>query len=208
MNALDLYMLTTSKEFEEDKDEYDEFIEALNNWVYKQDCNTHCRNIIKKMIKEKKQIIVYRGHNSSPFIRTNVPWFSTSKNKEIVKKEFSRENCCVFKIHIQIDVPTLDVYKYLRKGKLGDEDEIIVSGGGTFYDSEEMNKPGFKDIGNGEFETWYTFVNPVKIAEEITIERILDIIPKDEWDFIDSPDDIIMDIPYTLKETVFKHVKG
>lgn len=204
MNAYDLVQLSSNEQFEIDKRKQLEFMDALHKWVYESTCDDKCRQIIKNNIRDKQEITVYRGHGSEPdFINSNVHWFTTSKSKDVAKREFANAECCLFTIHVQIDVPILDVYKYIPKTKFGYEDEVIVAGGGVFYNSEKMNTIGFKNLGNGEYETWYTFLNPKKID----IDRILAIIPKEEYEFIDSPDDIIMDIPHEMKEKLFRIIK-
>lgn len=131
--------------------------------------------------------------------------------KKVAQDEFSSGGCCVFKIHVQIDVPSLEVYSYISRGKFSDEEEILVMGGGMFYNSKEMDTVGFNDLGNGFFETWYTFVHPKKVLDnidniDISIERILNQIPTDEYEFINSPDDIIIDAPIDIKTIVFNEI--
>lgn len=176
---------------------------ALKSYVNQHECNNACMIIISNNIHEKRQMTVYRGHSEdAPTINTNVLWFSTSKSKDIAKKEFSDKNCCIFKIHLDSDVPSLDIKDYIT-GKYGYEKEVIVKGGGTFYKSIKYDIQGFKEIIPGEYETWYSFRTN---NNEFNVERILKIIPEEEYDFITSPADITMDISDNLKVAVFDEI--
>lgn len=214
MNAYDLHNMLSTSENNEDFEKQYEFQQALKKYVEEFECNAECSEIIRKNIKNTihSELIVYRGHGKSDQIRSNVGWFSTSKSKKVAKEEFSGKECCVFTIHVLENVPILDVYNHIPKGRVGHEDEILVLGGGTFYTSRDLDTVGFTALGNGEFETWYnleqsnSFAPPLVKPDVLTVSRVLEIIPKDEYDFIDSPDDITMDIPDSLKQQVFERI--
>ncbi|MEX0598597.1 MAG: hypothetical protein WD512_19095 [Candidatus Paceibacterota bacterium] len=181
------------------------FKKALLDYVDKHECNPDCIEIIRKHLKHKQEMIVYRGHSSdSPQINANVPWLSTSKSKKIARELFSGGECCLFIIHLDNTVPTLDVNSFVD-GRNSHEMELIVMGGGTFYKTSDYDEPGFLKLNNSEYETWYSFKMPTE-KPEITLERILERIPEEEYDFIDSPEDIILDISNTLKSIVFKEI--
>jgi len=97
------------------------------DYVNKHECSPSCVEIIRKNLKTKKQgMIVYRGHSpDAPTINANVPWFSTSKSKKIAKEQFSGEECCLFIIHIDDTVATIDVNSYVS-ARNEQEMEIIV----------------------------------------------------------------------------------
>lgn len=166
----------------------------LKQYVHEDECDKICRTVIRRVIQQlpPQSITVYRGHRSSREIRPT-DWFSTSKSKRIAKEDFSSGQCCIFKIHL-VNVPILDVYQYIPRGRVGDEDEIIVLGGGTFYKDSAMRNSGFKDLGHGEFETWYTMTPPPPSASVVPSRSVnLDQIVKDlkEFnEFIDSEADI------------------
>jgi hypothetical protein len=162
------------------------FEKALIDYVDKHECNQDCIAIIRKHLKNKQEMIVYRGHSSdSPIINANVPWFSTSKSKKIARELFSGQECCLFIIHIDNTVSTLDVNSSIS-ARYPHEMELIVMGGGTFYKTSDYDEPGFTKLNNSEYETWYSFKQPIE-KPELTLERILKRIPEEEYDFIDAP---------------------
>jgi hypothetical protein len=122
-------------------------------------CRDDCKQRIQNFLKTQppQTMTVYRGQKNSQIIKTDgYPWFSTSLRKDLAKQRFANEEkpCCLFTIHL-VNVPTIDVNKFIRH-RLDDEQEHIVLGGGRFYKDEACTIPGFKTIGEGEFETWYT----------------------------------------------------
>ena len=158
----------------------------------------------KKMIEIfcKKQppqtLTLYRGHMNSTEIRKNL-WYSTTNSKRVAKEEFAGKTCCVFTIHA-VDVPILDVNKHV-KGKIGkyaEEQEYILLGGGTFYKDKLMTEPGFSNVGDGEYECWYTFNKKTRmkktppLREQALIQSFVDQISEEEYDLIDSPSDIFI----------------
>ena len=187
--------------------------QALINYVTNQEYAAN-KKIIERFCKKQpsQTITLYRGHMKSTEIRKNI-WFSTSKSKSVAKDEFSGKDCCVFTIHI-IDVPILDVNKHVggKIGKYAEEEEAIVLGGGTFYKNKYLTEPGFNDIGNGEFVCWYTIPQKTKKkgvnnGQEI-IKSFFDQIPEEEYDFIDSPSDIVIrGITESQRKQVFEEIE-
>jgi len=57
-------------------------------------------------------------------------------------------------------------------------------GGGTFYKNKSLTDEGFIKINDGLYECWYTFKD---------LNKFVSKIPQEEYEFIDSPDDIILD---------------
>lgn len=152
---------------------------------------------------------VYRGQDSEPTInRLGIRGFlSTTKNKAIAVKEFSKGGCCVFTIHVESDVPSLDVYKFIDKGSMGHEEEVLLPEGGYFYSDSTLKTQGFRKV-SGEYETWYTMKAP---PPELTLEAALARIPEDEYDMIETPDDIYMGatpISNELRNAIFQRIKG
>lgn len=115
-----------------------------------------------------------------------------------------------------------------------EENEYIVLGGGTFYKDATMKEKGFTQIGNGKYECWYSLINRESVAKKskksfsirksrysqkmsvkklhsapavipsTNIERALAAIDKDEYDLIDTIEDIDAslqgNIPLTSRE--------
>lgn len=154
---------------------------SLTDECYK---NPACKPTIQKLIQQygvKKNIKLFRGQHIDTNIDEeserpdpkkiltgdNYPWFSTSLNEKgahtFLDWEWYDSNpCCLFTIHVR-DVPILDI-NHVRDLKFShkNESEILVLGGGTFYQDEACTIPGFKTIGANErqgdsqFECWYT----------------------------------------------------
>lgn len=153
-------------------------------------------------LQSPKTMTLYRGHDETPTIRS-AKWFSVTKSKETAKNEFAGKECCVFTIHI-INVPMIDINSYIRSKIRGykEEEEYIVLGGGNFYKDSSLSETGFNDIGNGEFECYYTLTSPEydtiisspeeKKATSIDVVRCFNRIPEEEYDLIDTIDDIDM----------------
>lgn len=171
-------------------------------------------------VSDPVEMVVYRGHIGSNKIHI-CDYHSSTLYERIAREEFSGGDCCVFKIHL-VNVPVINVNKYLS-GKIRsyeEEREYIFMGGGTFYKDPELKEPGFKDMGDGNYECWYTLQEkevetPIsKVDEPINVERILSIISTDEYDLIDSIDDVIKTllmsgISVTTEEAkqILKHIK-
>lgn len=145
--------------------------------------NPACKPTIQKLIQKygvKKNIKLFRGQHINTNIKAserpdpkkiltgdNYPWFSTSLNEKgahtfLDWQLLTPKPCCLFTIHVR-GVPILDINRV--KGLIfshKDESEILVLGGGTFYQDEACTKPGFKTIGSNDeqgdsqFECWYT----------------------------------------------------
>jgi hypothetical protein len=137
-------------------------------------------------------ITVYRGHGREDKHIRKTLWFSTTTNKKVAKEEFAHDDCCVFTIHLR-NVPIVNVYNHIERGRVGHEDEIIVLGEGMFYKDATCTVEGFRDRGGGEFETWYT-IHPApdiaNIARELAEYR----------EFIETADDIQTFQPGLTKE--------
>ena len=71
-------------------------------------------------------------------------------------------NCCFFKINlVKARALKLRLLGRYRVGPdtyrhFGEEHEVLVLGGGKFFQDEALTIPGFKDIGEGKIETYYT----------------------------------------------------
>ena len=155
-----------------------ELKDVLEKYVSQFECDDECIEIVRKNLTRPVSKTVYRGQNINKIIYSNVPWFSTTSNKKVAEQEFSSDGCCVFTIHL-VDVPLLDIYSIITKGSYGHEDEIIVLGGGTFYNSDELKIKGFNEIFPGQYETRYSLTP----AEEISIDRLISQIPVEEYEF-------------------------
>jgi hypothetical protein len=118
----------------------------------------------------------------------------------------------VFTIHVAADVPSLDVYEFIKKGSKGDEDEILLPGGGYFYNDASLKTEGFVTRKSGEFETWYSMrppLPPLPVRAARTIAQLTDIIDPDEYEFIERPEDIHFDedVSIEVKRTVFEEIQ-
>lgn len=156
------------------------------------DGNKRIREFCEK--QEKKSLILYRGHKNSKTIRENI-WYSASSSETVARDEFAGENGYVFKIHL-VNVPTIDINYYVgnKIGKYKEEKEYIFLGGGAFYKNKHLDTPGFVEK-NNIIECWYSIPVAKTSPDETTkITQILKIIPEEEYDFIESPSDIIVDI--------------
>ncbi len=147
-------------------------------------------------------ITIYRGHTKTPLIKPGL-WYSATTDINIATHEFAGTHCCVFIIHL-LDVPCIDI-NYFIGDKIGDkqdEKEIIFLGGGTFYKNNELTEEGYLELdinkfGKRVFECWYSLSNQyIKQPQPNTqvvrdnVERILNIIDPEEYEFITSIDDI------------------
>jgi hypothetical protein len=190
-----------------------DLMESLEKYVNHLEINDIFIETIRKNITHKVSMTVYRGQEEDNVIEKNHPWFSTSKIKNIAKDYFAKNNGHLFTIHL-VNVPILDVYSSIPKGTFGYEEEVIVLGGGTFYKTAELNKKGFAEINDHEYETWYSLDDqkpniekPIIEKPAINIQRVLEQIPEEEYEFIDTIDDIHVDnITDDLKQAVFKEI--
>ena len=179
-------------------------IENLKKYIVDQITTSEVKESILNLLHKSKRsnMTVYRGHGRSRTIRDSI-FYSSTESEDVAREEFSGNGCCVFKINL-VDVPVIDVNKVMT-GNIGsyeDEKEYIFLGGGKFYKTRELddNNLGFSEIApSGTFETWYT-IKPeppeesqqsyTPIDTRSVIDRVLTIIPKDEYEFYDTPDEI------------------
>ena len=155
--------------------------------------------------QEPVSLVLYRGHTNSTEIRYNSFWYSATKSKTVAKEEFSSGNCCIFKINL-IEVPIIDINNFIgdKIGEYNEEEECIFLGGGSFYKDQTLNEKGFTDKNNGEYECWYK----VDVKTPFDLDRILEIIPQEEYELIDEPSDIIVDnLTEDEKQLVFNKIQ-
>lgn len=132
--------------------------------------NDHCKGAITryirsdgKVVDDDEELIVYRGHyKRRNTIDPGVDWFSTSTAKKVSEGFMdSDRKCCLFTIHCMPGIHYIDVNKalgncsYSERGIYKHEKEIILLGGGYFYQDVHKKEEGFKHLGNGRYETWY-----------------------------------------------------
>jgi hypothetical protein len=175
-------------------------LDILKKYVDSNDLKDDEYDVIKNMVLTNPavSITVYRGHNGTRNINSDVDWFSTTTNKQVAMKKFTNheKNCCLFTIHL-INVQVLFVNKSGILTSLKDrssEDEVIVLGGGKFYKNEQLTQEGFDDIMDGEYECWYTFPNK-RISDENNdiMNRSSELFTKldpDDYEFIDNKEDV------------------
>ena len=157
---------------------------------------------------------VFRGHKRSQEIRFNKNWYSATENKTVAKEEFASANCCVFTIHL-VDIPVIDVNAFVGDeiDKYKEEEECIFLGGGSFYKDRARKVAGFTEKTPGEFECWYVLdkEKPASPSRKTSIEKtIFGLIPDDEYEFIDSPGDIVFPqyaLTLSQKRKVYTMVK-
>lgn len=136
-----------------------------------------------------KELIVYRGHKNTPNTINPKTWFSTTTSYKIAKNEYSDNECCTFKLFIQPGIIILDVHKLLKtKGielnTYKDENEIIINGGGEFFKDFNKKELGF-EYKNGMYQSYY-----FPKRTQLNSQRILNRIPKNEYEFITNVNDI------------------
>ena len=157
-------------------DEY----ENLGKYIeHPSDCKINCFVSVENSIKKygvDYTGTVYRGQGKKS--KTIIPcrFFSTTTSEKIAKG-FSDE-CCRFTINlVKARALDIDLVKNLElddghesedepdsrfvsrsgyKYTLTYEEEILVLGGGKFFQDKALTIPGFKDIGDGNIETYYT----------------------------------------------------
>jgi len=165
----------------------------LIDYVTEQKTTIEGNERIKRFCQQQPPVslVVYRGHNSSTKIRKNNLWYSATTSKDVAKDEFSSGICCVFTIHL-INVPLIDINSLIgdKIGHYKEEEEYIFLGGGTFYRDNTLTNEGFSNTSTGEYECWYTLDNNKPI---FNLEQVLSLIDPEEYDFIDSPSDIIVE---------------
>lgn len=180
----------------------------------------HIGDLLKEQPLTTGSLLVYRGHDSDSRTIRATSWFSTSTDKKEARNFIAMGgDCCIFKIHIMPGIHIIRVNDFLySKGKITkyeEESEIIVEGGHTFYDSNDLISPGFKDTGLIEgvqvFETWYSpkgkspKKSPKKSARKtVSKRRVLAIVDPEEYDLIDGIEDLKVSVPPSLEpgETV------
>ena len=167
-------------------------------------------------------ITIYRGHGNSSTIRPGL-WYSASSDIKVASTSFAGKDCCVFVIHL-LDIPCINIIKLIgdKIGDKIDEKEIIFLGGGTFYKNKELTEEGFLEIGMDPFnktmfECWYSLKPKVKqnAAENAAenkksnVQRALDIISLEEYELIESVNDIEIGIKMTNqeKQLVFEEIQ-
>lgn len=159
---------------------------CLINWVIEQSCSSNCKQIIREVVEQQpsRELILYRGHTGGESEIRDDLWWSTTHSLDVAKKEFSKNTGSLFTIHVK-NVPVLDVNRYatehgfLEKLKeYASEEECILLGGGTFYDSPEMNREGVKDDGDRKYSTWYRIPPRVITRESAVINREGDVIER------------------------------
>ena len=186
---------------------------CLHRYVHEHEKPDVCiRTLLPIILQQpKRAITVYRGQDNTPTInRLGIRGFlSTSKRKEVAREEFSKGGCCVFTIHVEADVPSLDVCQFIPKGSKGDEDEILLPEGGYFYRDGSLKTEGFAQLKAGEYDTWYTMKAPPAPPAEMTVERALSIIHPDEYELIDTPEDIDVGVPISLelRRAIFQEIQ-
>lgn len=174
---------------------------------------------ITNLIKESEPFsgIVWRGHSKSSTIRANVQWFSTSTDKEVGER-FTGKGCCLFKINV-INVRAIVVNEFIGNDhQHSSEEEVILEGGGKFYKSADLKEEGFTEYEPGHFETWYVTKLPevkkeIPINPAYTVMGILELVNKDEYELIDSTNDIRdllgkKDIPEDILIQVLAKIKS
>ncbi len=179
-------------------------IENLKKYVIFHDCDEE--NIVDLCKKQPPvTLTVYRGQQRNETLH-DANTYSCSLS-EFEASKFAGENCCLFVIHL-MNIPCIDVNALVGKEislRRRKEQEIIVLGGGRFYSDQSFSNEGFVEIAphfnKRRFECWYTLqekhssqsekkISPV--VDHSKIERALDTIDANEYEFIDSIDDIIL----------------
>jgi len=205
----------------------DEYVKnVLIDYVKDQVLDKKREKIIYNFCMEQPSlsITVYRGHGKSQTIRPGL-WYSTTTDINVANNDFSGKNCCIFIIHL-LNVPCIDINSLIGY-EIGDkktEKEIIFLGEGTFYKNSNLTEEGFLELGNKNkfnkymFECWYSlsnnyinenanendvldYKNDINLLNINNVERALNIIDPNEYDFITNIDDIMIDnIELTDKE--------
>jgi hypothetical protein len=184
---------------------------CLHNYVHELERNAHCNTIISNLVKKQNIVTdftVYRGQSDRDLEIYANKWFSTTSSHQIALSEFAGDKGVVFTIHV-MGMHALNVNAVLNNtqknthNKYNNEDEYIIDGdGGVFYNSPQLTQEGYSKIGARAFETWYSLpkqknTTQVKstsneMSPELEVAYILENIDKDEYEFIDSIDDMKM----------------
>lgn len=203
----------------------------LIDYVKEQRCGEACKKRLRDFCAtlEPKTMTIYRGHKNSRQIRNNL-WYSATKSYKVAKEEFAGDKCCVFKIHA-VNVPIIDINAYVGDdiGHYAEEEECILLGGGEFYRNANMiaSETGFTETidkdGVAHFECWYTISKTNKSSPKSRSRsrsktrdtrslwlKVFETIPSEEYDFIDSPEDIMSDYDLTEDDRVkiYKKIKS
>jgi hypothetical protein len=202
-------------------------IDNLKKYVIDQITTPDVKNSILRLLENSPKVskTVYRGHGSSKTIRESI-FYSSTESETVAREEFSGKGCCVFKIHL-VNVPAIDVNKMVSDsiGNYGEEKEYIFLGGGKFYKTRNLEKgmEGFTEVKPGTFETWYSIqeippATPPTYAPKFSpidtrsvIDRVLAIIPEEEYELFDTPDEvkeIVSDYGIILGEKDAKSIFG
>ena len=212
----------------------DKDIENLRKYVLDHETGGEIDTSIVKILhnSERMEMVVYRGQqaDSKVILTDGYKYYSSSHLLKVARDEFSNveRGCCVFKIHLD-KIPTINVNRHLQ-GKIMDyeeEHEFIFLGGGTFYNSELMDTPGFYyNEEENIYECWYSFKSPPvsslsspiisHIDERSNIEKFFDKITEEEYEFITDPDEavehakVMFDMTITPEEgkTIFERIQA
>ena len=188
-------------------------IENLKKYVIFHDCDEeHIVELCKK--QPPVTLTVYRGQQRNETLH-DANTYSCSLS-EYEASKFAGENCCLFVIHL-INVPCIDVNALVGKEiglKRRKEQEIIILGGGKFYSDQSFSEEGFIEIAphfnKRRFECWYSLQEKHSASEKKSssvdhskIKRALDTIDANEYEFIDSIDDILLpELHLTTEEKI------
>lgn len=164
------------------------------------------KELVRMMPPLTESILVYRGHEHTAVIKPR-NWFSTSDIRAKAD-EFTKNGCCLFKIYVQPGIRVIDVHSFLQKHKKSadyyeDEHEIIVEGNGEFYKDYNKTEKGFKEV-KGELVTYYfpkdknnnntrnthNNRNTKKNNIKLNSKRIINRIPEEEYELINSVIDL------------------
>lgn len=181
----------------------------VRDFVKDKDCVKRISHVILE--QPRRSMTVYRGQGKTPRIdRARIDGFlSTSKSERAAREGFVGKHCCFFKIHVKSDVPSLDVYKFINKASMADEEEVLLPEGGYFYKDAALTKEGFTSVVDGNYETWYTMRPPTTVTRPLNfdVQRALKIIDPDEYEFIESAEDIHLDVPIDIKKAMFEEIR-
>lgn len=165
----------------------------LIDYVTEQKTTAESKRNIRDFCESQPKITktVYRAHTKSKTIRPSL-WFSSTASKDIAVDEFMGRGCCLFTIHV-VNVPAIDVNSLIGEkiGKYAEEHEFIILGDGTFYKDKALRHSGFLETSSGEFECYYSLDVDADVTDATdAVERAIEIIPIDEYEFIETVDDI------------------
>jgi hypothetical protein len=158
----------------------------LKNYVNNMELSDEISNNIKRGIKTYGDEIsgtFYRGQSSHSIGIHSKYWFSTSSSYKVAKDMFAGVDGIVYIIHV-VNAYAISVNDILTREDIGqneEENEMIIEGGGKFYNSELCSSEGFHKINDNLYETWYTIEGETiegemikgEIIEGETIEEII-----------------------------------